>query len=286
MAASQLAADFRDFAFTKNVAIALGSIAFLALSLKTCASFRRYLMRRSCPPDIVVLHQFPRGYRIPSISPFVLKLETWLRMAEIKYQNSHGYTFGPKGKLPYITYNGKDIADSQLIIEYLGTEMGKDLSVGHSEMGLALARAYFKMAEESLFWVTLLSRFFLEPNRRFMGVAWPTFWYIRHMYKDRTKDQGYGRHTKEEVLSIGKKDLKSLDVFLRGKRFLLGDKPCNEDAAVFGIVAQFVYTDSGTLNKFINNECPNLLAYVENMKDTYWPDWTECILRKNANKDY
>lgn len=41
--------------------------------------------------------------------------------------------------------------------------------------------------------------------------------------------------------------------FLDGRKFLLGDKPCNEDAAVFGLVAQMVYTESGTLNKFIKS---------------------------------
>ena len=37
------------------------------------------------PSDTVILYQFPRSVRAPSISPFALKLETWLRMANIKY---------------------------------------------------------------------------------------------------------------------------------------------------------------------------------------------------------
>ena len=37
------------------------------------------------PPDKVVLFQFPRGPGYPSLSPFVLKLETYLRMAGIPY---------------------------------------------------------------------------------------------------------------------------------------------------------------------------------------------------------
>lgn len=36
--------------------------------------------------DVVVLHMSRRGYSCPSLSPFVLKLETYLRMAEIPYQ--------------------------------------------------------------------------------------------------------------------------------------------------------------------------------------------------------
>ena len=38
------------------------------------------------PKDTVVLHQFPRGKITPSISPFCLKLETYLRVAAIPYE--------------------------------------------------------------------------------------------------------------------------------------------------------------------------------------------------------
>jgi hypothetical protein len=33
--------------------------------------------RQSYPKDVVILHQFRRGLRAPSASPFCLKLETW-----------------------------------------------------------------------------------------------------------------------------------------------------------------------------------------------------------------
>lgn len=45
--------------------------------------------------------------------------------------------------------------------------------------------------------------------------------------------------------------LKALNDFLEDKKFLIGDRPCNEDASVFGIFAQFVYSENGTLNKYI-----------------------------------
>ena len=36
--------------------------------------------------DVVVLHQFWRGKFCPSLSPFVMKVETFLRMHNIKYE--------------------------------------------------------------------------------------------------------------------------------------------------------------------------------------------------------
>jgi len=36
--------------------------------------------------DLVYLIQLPRAGCVPSLSPYALKLETWLRMADISYQ--------------------------------------------------------------------------------------------------------------------------------------------------------------------------------------------------------
>lgn len=36
--------------------------------------------------DVVVLHQLDRGRFTPSISPFPLKLETYMRITKIPYQ--------------------------------------------------------------------------------------------------------------------------------------------------------------------------------------------------------
>lgn len=69
-----------------------------------------------------------------------------------KNQNEHGAKFGSKGKLPFITLNGEDVADSDFIIQYLSKKLDKDLSTNHSPKDLGAARAFSKMADESLFW--------------------------------------------------------------------------------------------------------------------------------------
>jgi hypothetical protein len=58
----------------------------LFLLIQSYRKYERSKRRRNYPKDTVILHQFPRGFKCPSASPFALKLETWLRMAEIPYQ--------------------------------------------------------------------------------------------------------------------------------------------------------------------------------------------------------
>lgn len=41
------------------------------------------------PSNVVILHQFPRGFRAPSASPFALKLETWLLIFIKLYCHHH-----------------------------------------------------------------------------------------------------------------------------------------------------------------------------------------------------
>jgi len=71
------------------------------------------------PKDVVIFHGFARGKKGPSGSPFVIKLEMFLRMAKIPYKFDGTDPFGPKGKTPWISINGKHIGDSQLALEYL-----------------------------------------------------------------------------------------------------------------------------------------------------------------------
>jgi len=53
--------------------------------------------------------------------------------------------------------------------------------------------------------------------------------------------QGLGRHTMETMVQMVSDDLRNLSVLLGNKKFLLGDEPCEEDAAIFGMLAQILY---------------------------------------------
>jgi hypothetical protein len=58
-------------------------------------------------------------FQVRSISPFSIKLETWLRLTEIPYENIYNAKMSKKGQIPYIELNGEHIPDSNLSIELL-----------------------------------------------------------------------------------------------------------------------------------------------------------------------
>jgi len=57
----------------------------------TEVNFLKFISRVNYPRDTVILHQIGRGPYAPSISPFAVKLETYLRLANISYEVCHHY---------------------------------------------------------------------------------------------------------------------------------------------------------------------------------------------------
>ena len=69
--------------------------------------------------DLVYLVQFPISPVIRTISPFALKLETYLRLKKVPYEPLYSLKFSKKGQIPYIELNGEQIPDSNVIIKEL-----------------------------------------------------------------------------------------------------------------------------------------------------------------------
>jgi glutathione S-transferase len=82
----------------------------------------------------VKLFQFPRMLGVPNLSPFCCKLETWLRIAGIRYELEivTDPRKGPRGKLPFIEDEGVRIADSTIIVDHLKRSRGVDPDAGLS----------------------------------------------------------------------------------------------------------------------------------------------------------
>ncbi|KAI0222593.1 Failed axon connections-like [Lamellibrachia satsuma] len=258
--------------------VAIASTLFI-LHKKWCGK-----LLKQYPANTVILHQIGRGPWAPSMSPFPIKLETYLRMAEIPYQNEHAFEMSSKGKTPWITYNGVDVADTQFCIEYLNKQFSVDLNKDLSSVERSTARAFQKMTEEHLYWCGALWKWVYDTDWTFLKEAIPVSGFmlmlISWSVRKATHGQGLGRHSQEEVMTIGQADLKALSDFLGNKKFFMGDKPSEVDCAIFGLLAIiYWHLPRSPLEDYMKEELPNLGEYCETMKQTFWPDWEECITR-------
>lgn len=59
---------------------------------------------------------------------------------------------GPKGKVPWIEYNGTIMCDSQLCMDYLKTKLNLDLDDHLSTKEKAISTAFQRMVDDHTYW--------------------------------------------------------------------------------------------------------------------------------------
>lgn len=58
------------------------------VAVKEPAPKKLNVFKQNFEKDVVYLYQFARTTSLPSLSPYVLKVETWLRLTGLKYEVS------------------------------------------------------------------------------------------------------------------------------------------------------------------------------------------------------
>ena len=90
---------------------------------------------------------------------------------------------------------------------------------------------------------------------------------------------GMGRHSVEEIESMGMKDLENLSEFLGDKEFMFGQEPTELDAVLFGFMCMFLYCspkENSYVQKILRKH-QNLVGFTDKMREKYWPDWDLCL---------
>lgn len=232
---------------------------------------------------MVKLYQLKSAWGVPCPSPFGLKLETYLKMANIPYEVCHDFNFrmAPKGKVPFIEYGGKLMGDSGLIIEYLKGIYGDPLDGRLNPSEKAVLLSMQRLIEENLYWVGLYSRWFEETNWKivretFFGrlpfplkVLLPTILH-KKIWRD-IQGHGMGRHSREEIYRIGQRDLQAVSDFLADKPFMMGEKPTSLDATVFGFLVNILDIPLASPLKEYGLKLKNLKPYCQRMREKYYP---------------
>lgn len=232
---------------------------------------------------MITLYTAGPGFGLPEISPYAMKTEIQLQLADLPYEKLPGRREdAPKGQVPWIVDEGEIIGDSTFIRAHLEGKYGVDLDAGLTPEQRAQAWAFERMVENQLGWTGAHFRS-LKPANFEKG---PAHWFdqapdamreslkagLVEAVKANVLAVGVGRHNDEEITWLAERSLNAIAIALGDKPFLFGDRPAGSEAVVFSILATTMnpWFDSPLHETFA--ALPNLVAYVDRMMARFYPE--------------
>ncbi len=230
----------------------------------------------------LIVHQIPGAWGLPSIGPFSLKLEAYLRIVGVPYTAVVDATpfKGPKGKLPWIEHEGKRIGDSGFIIEYLEQRFGCNPNAGLSAAERAVAHSMRRLIEENLYWVMVCDRWMVDANwpltqQTVLGMIPAPVRFVmapiaRRGVRRQLLGHGIGLHSADEIHAVGTKDIGAIADFLGDKPFLMGDTLTEIDAVAYGLLANIMCVPIASPVKAAAARRANLVDCIERIRARYF----------------
>eukprot|EP01084_Bolivina_argentea_P284786 488164_1 len=199
--------------------------------------------------DILLLHTVPRGtFQYGFATPYAGKIEAYLKHNKIKYENRPTLIFAkPMHKLPWITLNGIQTCDSQLIIERLNDELNIDNDTILSNEQKYISHA-FRMQLDIFYWIESYRRYHTRDNTvKYYKAILPEFDDVTigglvdnlrtNVFKPAVIQQGMGRFDGEYVYKMLERQIDSILGYIDNKQFFHGDKITSIDFSIYGLLS-------------------------------------------------
>ena len=218
------------------------------------------------------------AFGLQNVSPFCLKAEMLMTQLGLDYdmEVQADPRKAPKGKLPYLIADGRKIADSELIVEYLNDITEGRVFAGLSARDRALGLATSRLVDDHLYWIFVASRWLDDewfPNvvEGFFHIApRPVRGFIARRARKEVEQtyhlQGLGRHTQAEQEGFARRDLQALQDAVNEGDFLFGGEPCVYDFAIAGFMAGVFDQQPATWVTHVANEYAGLKEYTERVQ--------------------
>jgi len=238
--------------------------------------------------DVVYLYQFPRAKAVPDLSPFCIKIETFLRAHQIKHEVFGDYTVRSKeGRVPFIELNGEQIADSQIILWHLYTYFKIDEKEGLTDQQKGMSRAIDRLIEGTSYYPITYFRSYehaedcVDESISGMKLNWlekkAAVWKLKHDTKAKLMNEGTMLHSREDIIEILRRDIRALSDILGNQEYLFGSEPTLADLTLFGHYGLIYYLPFDEPTKVILNEEDNhnVRDLIGRIREKYWKDdWT------------
>ncbi|MFO7563636.1 MAG: Tom37 metaxin N-terminal-like domain-containing protein [Enhygromyxa sp.] len=232
--------------------------------------------------ETLEVYGFAEFGELPDLSPFVSKLEGYLRLAGVPYEKRPGdVRKAPRGKLPYIVHAGRKVTDSQRIIEYLAEQGVCDLDEWLDDDQRAELFALRSMLETDFYFTVVLHfRWQLDAGwdhyRSVVGevlrdsglpgfLLGPILKMVRKNTVAQALGHGAGRRDTEENLAHARAMFQTLARLLERREgpWWFGDRPSSADAIVHAFVAAAIVPKWGLPIEQLADPHPGLRSWFE-----------------------
>lgn len=237
---------------------------------------------------MIKLLKFGSHFGMPDMSPFVMKLETYLRLSNVEYEVICGdVRKAPKGKFPCLIIEDKTIPDSQFAIEALKAKFGDRLNEGLSEKQLANHHMARLGLENHTYFMAVAYRWLREENapimqREIFGKMGFTgkiiFKLVQRDMRRTIYGQGILRHSWDEIDLMIKKDIEALETLIGSNDYFGGDQPCEIDAATFGFISNMIVPEMDTPFLTLGRKSERLVAYHNRISARLFPEYPSMII--------
>lgn len=223
-------------------------------------------------------------------SPYIYKLELWLRMAGIPYEEvvkpaAVLLAEAPRGLSPHVELDGQVLDDSSVIIEHLKALHNDPLNDARLTRDQEVMGGLVKsLCEHELLFILAYGRFGTpdsdyESICRFnLGGTVPddqidgAIQQFHGMVQGMLHTWRIGRHEPDFVEAELRKCLDMLSHTLGDQAYLFGDEPSTHDAALFGMVASIVHYPYANPHVAIAREYTNLVDYCDRIRAKFFAD--------------
>lgn len=229
------------------------------------------------------LEVFGPGFGLPDPSPFCMKAMVLLKLAGLEYETSIcDPRKAPKGKGPVLHDDGSLIPDTTFMRWHIEEKYGFDFDAGLTEDQRGVSWAIEKLCEDNIYWAIVHERWMVDKNFQagpvhfFDPIPFPVRQLVVPVVRRQVKrdlwGQGFGRHSRKEIVDLGNRGIDAISQVLGDKPFLMGDEPKGVDAMVFATVASALCETFETDMLGHAKSKANLVAYRDRCMERWFPE--------------
>ena len=241
----------------------------------------------------VVLHKYLPAWDMADLSPFCVKVETYLRMVGVAFEGrTSDVRKAPKGKLPWVEDGAARVCDSRDIIDHFEAKLPNALDRNLTEAERALCVAHRALLEEEAYFYALVLRWKT-------GGGWSIYRPIMHSYLTKigipsplcgmvaavvrrqvvgsARGQGAGRHSVEEIEGRLLNAMQATVTQLGEGPYFLGAEPHVIDASVYAFLSAALDAPFPSQAKDMLAGLDQVTTYRARMQERYFNDPAQAL---------